>query len=161
MFGLAVEFTGQMPIVDLTEPSSGTSRHHRALTMNGGLAGGRKERRAMFRSSQEQICLTLRESGDDCRIGLGTKQARPQANHVPKRKDTMATEIGAYEAKRHLPELLLQVGKGKPFVIANRGQAVAELVPVARRRRPPQRARPSRRKRSCARAAFAESTSRH
>lgn len=41
----------------------------------------------------------------------------------------METEIGAYEAKTHLPELLRQVRKGKSFVITNRGQAIAELVP--------------------------------
>ena len=41
----------------------------------------------------------------------------------------MKTEIGAYEAKTRLPELLRQVKAGKRFTITNRGQAVADLVP--------------------------------
>jgi prevent-host-death family protein len=42
-------------------------------------------------------------------------------------------EIGAYEAKTHLPRLLEQVEKGERFVITRHGRAVAELVPVTRR----------------------------
>lgn len=42
----------------------------------------------------------------------------------------MNTEIGSYDAKTRLPELLRQVRKGKSFTITNRGEAVAELVPV-------------------------------
>ena len=38
-------------------------------------------------------------------------------------------EIGAYEAKTKLPELLREVQAGKRFTITNRGKAVAELVP--------------------------------
>jgi len=41
----------------------------------------------------------------------------------------MKIEIGAYEAKTKLPELLRQVKAGKRFTITNRGQAVADLVP--------------------------------
>ena len=41
----------------------------------------------------------------------------------------MKTEIGAYEAKTRLPELLRQVREGKRFTITNRGEAVADLVP--------------------------------
>jgi prevent-host-death family protein len=41
----------------------------------------------------------------------------------------MKTEIGAYEAKTRLPELLRQVGAGKRFTITNRGEPVADLVP--------------------------------
>ena len=41
----------------------------------------------------------------------------------------MKTEIGSYEAKTKLPELLRQVKKGKSFTITNRGEAVADLVP--------------------------------
>lgn len=41
----------------------------------------------------------------------------------------MKTEIGAYEAKTRLPELLRQVGAGKHFTITNRGKAIADLVP--------------------------------
>ncbi len=41
----------------------------------------------------------------------------------------MKIEIGAYEAKTTLPELLRQVKAGKRFTITNRGQAVADLVP--------------------------------
>lgn len=42
----------------------------------------------------------------------------------------MKTEIGAYEAKTKLPELLRQVQAGKSFTITNRGKAVADLVPT-------------------------------
>jgi prevent-host-death family protein len=41
----------------------------------------------------------------------------------------MKIEIGAYEAKTRLPELLRQVKAGKRFTITNRGLAVADLVP--------------------------------
>ena len=40
-------------------------------------------------------------------------------------------EIGSYEAKRKLPELLRQVKTGKSFTITNRGEAIADLVPSA------------------------------
>lgn len=43
----------------------------------------------------------------------------------------MKIEIGAYEAKTKLPELLREVQAGKRFTITNRGKAVAELVPVS------------------------------
>lgn len=52
----------------------------------------------------------------------------------------MNTEIGSYEAKTRLPELLRAVRKGKSFTITNRGEAVAELVPV-RNPTPPNAAR--------------------
>ncbi|TAL87883.1 MAG: type II toxin-antitoxin system prevent-host-death family antitoxin [Rhodanobacter sp.] len=42
----------------------------------------------------------------------------------------MSTQIGSYEAKTRLPELLRQVRAGKSFTITNRGKAVAELVPI-------------------------------
>jgi prevent-host-death family protein len=45
----------------------------------------------------------------------------------------MKTEIGAYEAKTKLPELLREVQAGKRFTITNRGKAVAELGPPAAR----------------------------
>ena len=41
----------------------------------------------------------------------------------------MKTEIGAYEAKTRLPELLWQVKAGRQFTITNRGAAIADLVP--------------------------------
>jgi prevent-host-death family protein len=41
----------------------------------------------------------------------------------------MKTEIGAYEAKTRLPELLRAVKAGKRFTITNRGEAIADLVP--------------------------------
>jgi antitoxin (DNA-binding transcriptional repressor) of toxin-antitoxin stability system len=41
------------------------------------------------------------------------------------------TEIGAYESKTRLPELLREVRAGRRFTITNRGQAVADLVPSA------------------------------
>lgn len=39
-------------------------------------------------------------------------------------------EIGSYEAKTILPELLRKVQQGQRFTITNRGEPVAELVPV-------------------------------
>lgn len=41
-------------------------------------------------------------------------------------------EIGSYEAKTKLPELLREVKAGKSFTITNRGEAVADLVPSRR-----------------------------
>lgn len=41
----------------------------------------------------------------------------------------MKNEIGAYEAKTRLPELLRAVKAGQRFTITNRGQAIADLVP--------------------------------
>lgn len=43
----------------------------------------------------------------------------------------MKIEIGSYEAKTKLPELLRQVRAGKSFTITNRGEAIADLVPSA------------------------------
>ena len=48
----------------------------------------------------------------------------------------MKTEIGAYDAKTRLPELLRQVKAGKRFTITNRGEAVADLVPSEAARAP-------------------------
>jgi prevent-host-death family protein len=48
----------------------------------------------------------------------------------------MKMEVGAYEAKTKLPELLRQVQQGKCFIITNRGKPVAELVPPAGSQRP-------------------------
>jgi len=39
-------------------------------------------------------------------------------------------EIGAYEAKTHLPKLLDRIQKGERFTITKHGRPVAELVPV-------------------------------
>ena len=44
-------------------------------------------------------------------------------------------EIGAYEAKTHLPKLLARVAKGERFVITRHGTPVAELGPVTQRSR--------------------------
>lgn len=43
----------------------------------------------------------------------------------------MKIEIGSYEAKTKLPELLRQVKAGKSFTITNRGEAIADLVPTS------------------------------
>lgn len=40
-------------------------------------------------------------------------------------------EVGAFEAKTHLSELLAAVEAGERIVITRRGRAVAELRPVA------------------------------
>lgn len=42
---------------------------------------------------------------------------------------TVKTEIGAFEAKTRLPELLRQVRAGRHFTITNRGEPIADLVP--------------------------------
>lgn len=42
-------------------------------------------------------------------------------------------EIGAYEAKTHLPRLLQRVQRGERFVITKHGRPIAELIPVTRR----------------------------
>ena len=44
----------------------------------------------------------------------------------------MKIEIGSYEAKTKLPELLRQVKTGKSFTITNRGEAIADLLPSLR-----------------------------
>lgn len=41
------------------------------------------------------------------------------------------TEIGAYDAKTRLSELLERVANGERFVITRHGKAVAELAPYA------------------------------
>jgi prevent-host-death family protein len=48
----------------------------------------------------------------------------------------MKTEIGAYEAKTKLPELLRQVQAGRRFTITNRGKPVAELGPPSTDQKP-------------------------
>lgn len=45
------------------------------------------------------------------------------------------SEIGAYQAKTHLSELLNRVEQGERFVITRHGHPVAELGPVSRRSR--------------------------
>ena len=42
-------------------------------------------------------------------------------------------EIGAYEAKTHLPKLLARVARGERFIITRHGLPVAELGPVSER----------------------------
>lgn len=39
-------------------------------------------------------------------------------------------EVGTYEAKTHLPELLKAVETGETIVITRRGTPIAKLVPV-------------------------------
>jgi prevent-host-death family protein len=43
------------------------------------------------------------------------------------------SEIGAFEAKTHLPRLLERVQKGERFVITKHGHPVAELIPFRER----------------------------
>lgn len=47
----------------------------------------------------------------------------------------MSREIGAYEAKTKLPELLRAVARGERFTITNRGVAIADLVPSVKGQR--------------------------
>ena len=44
----------------------------------------------------------------------------------------MNIEIGSYEAKTKLPELLRGVQAGNRYIITSRGKAVADLGPVER-----------------------------
>jgi len=44
----------------------------------------------------------------------------------------MSVEIGSFEAKTKLPELLRGVQEGAHYTITLRGKPVAELVPVGR-----------------------------
>jgi len=44
------------------------------------------------------------------------------------------TEIGAYEAKTHLSELLARVAQGEQIVITKHGNPIAYLVPAGNRR---------------------------
>jgi prevent-host-death family protein len=41
------------------------------------------------------------------------------------------SDVGAYQAKTHLPRLLQQVEDGASFTITRNGRAVARLTPVA------------------------------
>lgn len=43
------------------------------------------------------------------------------------------SEVGAFEAKTHLPKLLERVQKGERFVITKHGHPVAELIPFRER----------------------------
>ena len=44
-------------------------------------------------------------------------------------------EVGAYEAKTHLPKLLERVRRGERITITRRGKPIAELRPIANRDR--------------------------
>ena len=44
----------------------------------------------------------------------------------------MPTDIGAYEAKTHLPALLERVARGERFTITKHGRPIARRVPVER-----------------------------
>ena len=44
----------------------------------------------------------------------------------------MASEIGAYEAKTHLPALLERVARGEQITITKHGKPIARLVPIGR-----------------------------
>lgn len=45
------------------------------------------------------------------------------------------SEIGAYEAKTHLPELLQRVQAGERFIITRHGHPVAQLIPITDHKR--------------------------
>jgi prevent-host-death family protein len=47
----------------------------------------------------------------------------------------LMTEVGAYQAKTHLPELLRRVAQGEQIIITRHGVPVAKLVPVRERSR--------------------------
>ncbi|GAA3952790.1 type II toxin-antitoxin system prevent-host-death family antitoxin [Allohahella marinimesophila] len=41
----------------------------------------------------------------------------------------MHEEIGSYEAKTKLPEILRRVEAGEAFTVTNRGRAIADVIP--------------------------------
>ncbi|WP_420465936.1 type II toxin-antitoxin system Phd/YefM family antitoxin [Panacagrimonas sp.] len=41
-------------------------------------------------------------------------------------------EVGAYEAKTHLPRLLERVARGERITITKHGKPIAELIPAGR-----------------------------
>jgi prevent-host-death family protein len=41
----------------------------------------------------------------------------------------MHKEIGSYDAKTKLPEILRRVAAGETYTITNRGKAIADLIP--------------------------------
>ena len=41
----------------------------------------------------------------------------------------MREEIGSYDAKTKLPEILRRVERGEAFTITNRGKPIADLIP--------------------------------
>jgi prevent-host-death family protein len=41
----------------------------------------------------------------------------------------MQNEIGSYDAKTKLPEILRRVESGEAFTITNRGKPIADLIP--------------------------------
>lgn len=49
-----------------------------------------------------------------------------------------ASQIGAYDAKTHLPRLLAEVERGESITITKHGRAVARLVPVTMDGAPPE-----------------------
>ena len=60
-------------------------------------------------------------------------------------------EVGAYEAKTHLPALLERVQRGEQITITKHGRPIARLVPAKRTTVERRRARSSG-SRNCARA---------
>lgn len=44
----------------------------------------------------------------------------------------MASEVGAYEAKTHLPALLERVARGEQIIITKHGRPIARLVPIGK-----------------------------
>ncbi len=100
--------------------------------------------------SQDRVCITRpprtddREFATDIRIkqsgDIGSGGSLDINRLVYRLVVTMNEEIGAYEAKTRLPELLRAVKAGRRFTITNRGEAVADLVPSAAATLPERRA---------------------
>jgi len=44
----------------------------------------------------------------------------------------MPHEVGAYEAKTHLPALLERVQRGEQIIITKHGKPIARLIPIRR-----------------------------
>ncbi|RZD16880.1 MAG: type II toxin-antitoxin system prevent-host-death family antitoxin [Candidatus Acididesulfobacter guangdongensis] len=42
----------------------------------------------------------------------------------------MKIKVGSYEAKTKLPEILRRVKSGQSYTITNRGEDIAELIPI-------------------------------
>lgn len=49
------------------------------------------------------------------------------------------TEVGIFETKTHLSEIIRKVGAGERFIITKRGEPVAELRPIRPEKKPLER----------------------
>jgi len=70
------------------------------------------------------------------RSGLICSAPLPHIDQSIDRSNIMQREVGAYDAKTKLPQLLREVAQGDRITITVRGRPVAELVPARQARSP-------------------------